>query len=643
MTIRRKLLIPVAVQMLALALVVGTIVWNTAASRRMLQEDARLGAVVTELQNVRQKTAAHFEQIIPSAQQEEDLTKSVAHLQQSLPAAAAAELARFDDCLREWGVKKQRNLQIEKEVMGIGDFSKQQSDGYIAQVVAKLADPQTEKSVTTLERLVIGGAHVNTSSNWAIQKLFYRLAYDPKARDELLSFLDQAVRNTTADIERLKNTQFQTMALKAQEANKKVVQLAREYVANVEQAGEIKGRAENNLVSLVADVKALRDEAQAETVAGIRHAFFTIAIIILVTGVFTMAFNSLMSRQIVKALRTTTDMLRDIAEGEGDLTKRLPASRRDEIGRLSEQFNRFADKIHDTVRGVVRETATLGGASSELSRTATDLASGAEEAGKQSATVAAATEQMSANMTTMATSTEQMSGNVKTVASAVEELTASISEVARSAEQAATVANNAAELAKTGNVKIKELGAAAGEIGKVIEVIQDIAEQTNLLALNATIEAARAGDAGKGFAVVATEVKELAKQTAAATEDIRQRIEGIQNSTGHVVQSIGEIGEAIKKVNEVSRTIASAVEEQSITTKEIARNVAQTSLAAETVAKGVAESASVTQEIARNVVQVDLAAKQTAQGATITQNASGKMTRVAGELQSLVGQFKTSA
>jgi methyl-accepting chemotaxis protein len=619
------------------------IIWNTAVSRHMLQEYSRLNRTVTEIRDAQQTLVAYFEQIIPSAKIEEDLTNSMANLRPSLNDKDAAGLAKVGDYLRESGIKKRRNLEIEKEVMELGDFSKRQSDEYISQVIVKLADPTTEKSVTPLERLVIGGAHVNTSSNWAIQKLFYRMAFDPNAKDALLAFLEQAVRNTDADIKQLKNTPFQTMALKAQEANRKVMQRIKEYVGNVERFADAKAGAEKEMVALAEDLKAQREESQLQTMNGIRSVFITIAAIIITAGVLTMALNGLMSRQIVGSLRATTDVLRDIAEGDGDLTRRLPAARRDEIGRLSEQFNRFVGKLHDTVRGVVRETATLGGESAELSRTATDLASGAEETTNQSASVAAAAEQMSANMTTMAASTDQMSGNVKTVASAVEELTASISEVARSAEQAASVANNAAELVTAGNGKIGELGVAAAEVGKVIEVIMDIAEQTNLLALNATIEAARAGEAGMGFAVVASEVKELARQTATATQDIRQRIEGMQNSTGEVVQSIGEIGEVIKKVNEVSRTIASAVEEQSITTKEIARNVAQTSAAAETVAKGVAESATATQEIARNMVQVDQAAKQTAQGATITQSTSGKLTHVAEELQSLVGQFKTSA
>jgi len=327
----------------------------------------------------------------------------------------------------------------------------------------------------------------------------------------------------------------------------------------------------------------------------------------------------------------------------GDLTRTLEVTRKDEIGQLVVALNTMGTNLRKMFANIVENTQTLAGSANELSSTATQLASGAEETTNQSNTVATAAEEMSANMNSVAAATEQMSANVRVVASAVEELTTSITEVARSAEQAANVASTAAGLAGDGNAKIGELGTAASEIGKVIEVIQDIAEQTSLLALNATIEAARAGDAGKGFAVVASEVKELAKQTAAATEDIRRRIEGIQTSTGQAVRSIGEITEVIEKVNEVSRTIASAVEEQSITTREIAKNVAETSTAAQTVAKGVAESASVTREIVKNIVDVDVAAKQTAQGATVTQTASGKVSEVTEQLHALVGQFKTSA
>ncbi len=346
------------------------------------------------------------------------------------------------------------------------------------------------------------------------------------------------------------------------------------------------------------------------------------------------------TKGITKPVNQVVANLRDIAEGEGDLTKRLEVTGKDEIGALAHWFNTFLNKLQTTVSKVATNAQTLSGASQELSSTAAQLASGAEETTKESATVAAAAEQMSANMRNISASTEEMSTNVRVVASSIEELTSSIGEVAKSAEQAASVADNAASLANVSNQKIDELGSAANEIGKVIEVIQDIAEQTNLLALNATIEAARAGEAGKGFAVVATEVKELAKQTATATEDIRQRIESIQGCTNHTVHAIGEISEVIKKVNEVSRVIASAVEEQSITTKEIARNVAQTAQAADTVSKGVAESATASQEITRTIVSVDQAARQSSQGAALTQRAGQNLSSLSSDLQSLMGQFK---
>ena len=236
----------------------------------------------------------------------------------------------------------------------------------------------------------------------------------------------------------------------------------------------------------------------------------------------------------------------------GDLTRKIQVRGRDEVGQLAGAANEMAENLGKIVAEITETAAALAGSSRELFSTAAQLATAAEQTTQQSSTVATATEHMSGNMLTVADSTEQMSGNVKAVATVTEQMTASIADLAQSAENAADLTATAAELAKASNAKIRGLSTAAGEIGKVIELIQDIAEQTNLLALNATIEAARAGEAGKGFAVVATEVKELARQTASATEGIRERIEAIQNSAGQAVQSLGEIGDVVKRVDDVS-------------------------------------------------------------------------------------------
>ena len=349
----------------------------------------------------------------------------------------------------------------------------------------------------------------------------------------------------------------------------------------------------------------------------------------------------LFARWIARPIRRVVDMLRDVAEGECDLTKRLDASRPDEFGELAGWFNVFAQNLQKVIDEIRVNSATLSNSSGQLLSVSTELADGADEATSQSGAVASAAEEMSVNMTNMAQSTEQVSSNVKNVASTVEQMNASITEVAKNAEKAASVAGDAATLVQISNDKVGDLGGAVDEIGKVIEVIQDIAEQTNLLALNATIEAARAGEAGKGFAVVATEVKELAKQTAAATDDIRRRIEGVQASTGDAVNAIKEISDVINNVNEVSRTIAAAVEEQSITTKQIVENVAQTATAAEQVATGVNESAVASHEITEHITKVDQVLKQTAQGAQQSRVSGDNFSQLADEMQTLVGQFKT--
>jgi methyl-accepting chemotaxis protein len=280
--------------------------------------------------------------------------------------------------------------------------------------------------------------------------------------------------------------------------------------------------------------------------------------------------------------------------------------------RFSKQFTAEATRQDALVHGIADNTTSLAGASEELTSVSQQMSSNAEQTSAQANVVSSAA--------------EQVSQNAQTVSSGVENITASIREISESANEAARVASESVRVASAANDRITKLGQSSSEIGEVIKVITSIAEQTNLLALNATIEAARAGEAGKGFAVVANEVKELAHETGRATEDIRQKIDAIQDDTGEAVEAIGKIGTIINKISDFQNTIASAVEQQTSTTCEISRNVSEAAIGSA--------------EIAQNITQVVSAAESTAEGAGNMQMSALELARMAADLRSLVEQYR---
>jgi methyl-accepting chemotaxis protein len=332
------------------------------------------------------------------------------------------------------------------------------------------------------------------------------------------------------------------------------------------------------------------------------------------TAVDTLQKNIEHDRNQTEELRTKVESILAVvnAASRGDLTREMPIKGADAVGQMGEGLAGFFGNLRGNVGNIAEMAQTLASSSRELTAVSQQMASNAEETAAQANVASAAA--------------EQVSSNVNTVSTAAEEMGASIREIAKSAHEAAKVATTAVRVADSTNATVAKLGESSAEVGNVIKVITSIAQQTNLLALNATIEAARAGEAGKGFAVVANEVKELAKQTANATQDISRKIEAIQGDTKGAVEAIAQIGKIINQINDIQNTIASAVEEQTATTGEISRNVAE-------AAKG-------SSEIAQNITGVAQAAHSTTEGASNTKASADELSRIAMDLQKLVGQFK---
>ena len=361
----------------------------------------------------------------------------------------------------------------------------------------------------------------------------------------------------------------------------------------------------------------------------------------LVCAIAAVVFGTLLSRSIAIPLGRAVRLMESFAVG--DLTGVVtPASlaRKDEIGGLAVAVQGMLTSWRDVIGNINDGIGVLSASSAELSADSGQMSDGSREASGKAHAVAAAAEQMTANVMSVASGMEQTTVNLSRVASATEQMTSTIGEIAANSEKARRITEQATRQAASISEQMNQLGAAAELIGKVTETITEISSQTNLLALNATIEAARAGSAGKGFAVVANEIKELAKQTAAATEDVKGRIAGVQSSTAGGIAEIAKVTQVIHDVSDIVASIAAAIEEQSTVTKDIARNIGEASVGVVDANQRVSETSQATAEIAREIVGVDRAAGQMADGSERVRASATEMSRMAGQLQVTVQRFK---
>ena len=366
----------------------------------------------------------------------------------------------------------------------------------------------------------------------------------------------------------------------------------------------------------------------------LKSIMYTSAVAAIAIGLVIMWF---IRTGITKPIKDALVVTNEVATG--NLTVSCEISSDDEVGQMARSLNGMCHNLKLMVNDIRDNSNIVDNASAGLTKISEALSADAEAVSDKSQLVTTAAEQLSSFVNSMTEAMEKASDNLNAVSSASGQIASAIGEVADNTEKATEVSGKAVKNAMAASERIDELGKAANDISKVTDTIEEISDQTNLLALNATIEAARAGDAGKGFAVVANEIKELANQTAAATGDIRGKIEGIQSSTGITVDEIRVVTTVIGEVNEIVSTIASAVEEQSATTQEIANNVSQASDGISEVTADMSQTSSVTSEMVSDMANVNETTSEVSRNSTLIKENSNELSALAGKLKELVSRF----
>ncbi|MEM7682115.1 MAG: methyl-accepting chemotaxis protein [Planctomycetota bacterium] len=337
-------------------------------------------------------------------------------------------------------------------------------------------------------------------------------------------------------------------------------------------------------------------------------------------------FVVLLRMMFGKPIKALIHRVRDIAEGEGDLTARLDVKSQDELGQLAGFFNLFIAKVHDVIAEVVGTTEDVAAASTQIASSSEEIAAGMNEQSQQITQVSAAVEQMSASVIEVARKSADASGASEQAGKAADEG----GEVIR---ETITDMGAISDAVASSSTQVESLGKRGEEIGAIVSVINDIADQTNLLALNAAIEAARAGEHGRGFAVVADEVRKLADRTTKATEEIGQSINAIRDETAGAVEQMGQSAERVGAGVERAEQSGDSLRKIVASAKEVSAMIQSIAAAAE-------EQSSAAEQVSSNIESISQVTRQAAEGTNQAAEAATSLSATSERLLQLVGSFK---
>ena len=455
-------------------------------------------------------------------------------------------------------------------------------------------------------------------------------------------YADEILRDTDVVVVKIKNAKNATILnIYDSIPGSKTIAFEKEIRTDKEKMGIDKVVGTVTILISTSAIEKLRNEStQKSRTMTWRITLLIILFVLFINIAIAIGITIVLRKTVILPLVGISERINDIAEGEGDLTRRIQIQSENEIGLLAKRFNTFLEKLHALVSQIAGASGNVAGASDRISNLSCELFDVTAMVLDKSNSAAKMTTDITKNMQGVSSGSEEMASAVNTVAVAIEEMSASINEVAKNCQEESKMAEQASDEVKKVNELMAQLQAAAKEIYNVVEIINKISGQTRLLALNATIEAAGAGDAGKGFSVVANEVKALALKTSQATDQIAKQIESLQLIASNTFIATKGISSVVEDVNKISLTIAGTVEEQSVTVNEIAKNITVANRLTKDIATRIKGATDGVNGAADDIMNVNENTSNSAKRVNIVKNEASLMKTKADELKSIVNKFK---